>query len=34
VLADGFSCREQIEQGTGRKTVHIAEPAGGQAERV
>jgi len=27
VLADGFSCREQIEQGTGRKTLHIAEVA-------
>jgi FAD/FMN-containing dehydrogenase/Fe-S oxidoreductase len=25
ILADGFSCREQIEQGTGRSTVHIAE---------
>jgi FAD/FMN-containing dehydrogenase/Fe-S oxidoreductase len=25
VLADGFSCREQIEQATGRKTLHIAE---------
>jgi Fe-S oxidoreductase len=25
ILADGFSCREQIEQGTGRKTLHIAE---------
>ena len=25
ILADGFSCREQIEQGTGRTTVHIAE---------
>jgi FAD/FMN-containing dehydrogenase/Fe-S oxidoreductase len=25
VLADGFSCREQIEQGTGRKTLHLAE---------
>jgi Fe-S oxidoreductase len=27
VIADGFSCREQIEQGTGRGTVHIAELA-------
>ncbi|WP_158295567.1 FAD-binding and (Fe-S)-binding domain-containing protein [Crenalkalicoccus roseus] len=27
VIADGFSCREQIEQGTGRGTVHIAEIA-------
>ena len=25
VLADGFSCREQIEQGSGRKTRHLAE---------
>jgi FAD/FMN-containing dehydrogenase/Fe-S oxidoreductase len=25
ILADGFSCREQIEQGTGRRTTHIAE---------
>ncbi|TPJ52404.1 FAD-binding and (Fe-S)-binding domain-containing protein [Mesorhizobium sp. B2-6-4] len=25
ILANGFSCREQIEQGTGRKTLHVAE---------
>jgi hypothetical protein len=25
VLANGFSCREQIEQGAQRKTTHIAE---------
>ena len=25
ILADGFSCREQIEQGTGRKPLHFAE---------
>lgn len=25
LLADGFSCREQIEQLTGRKTLHLAE---------
>ncbi len=25
IVADGFSCREQIEQGTGRKTVHLAD---------
>ncbi|WP_372423509.1 (Fe-S)-binding protein [Salinarimonas chemoclinalis] len=25
ILADGFSCREQIEQGTGRETRHVAE---------
>jgi FAD/FMN-containing dehydrogenase/Fe-S oxidoreductase len=27
VVTNGFSCREQIEQGTGRQTVHIAELA-------
>jgi hypothetical protein len=25
LIADGFSCREQIEQCTGRKAVHLAE---------
>jgi len=25
ILADGFSCREQIEQATGRATFHLAE---------
>jgi len=25
VLADGFSCRQQIEQGTGHRTRHLAE---------
>lgn len=25
IVCDGFSCREQIEQATGRKTVHLAE---------
>ncbi len=25
ILANGFSCREQIEQGAGRATLHIAE---------
>jgi FAD/FMN-containing dehydrogenase/Fe-S oxidoreductase len=25
IVADGFSCREQIEQGTGRRAVHIAQ---------
>jgi FAD/FMN-containing dehydrogenase/Fe-S oxidoreductase len=25
ILADGFSCREQIEQATGRQTLHLAE---------
>ncbi len=31
IIADGFSCREQIEQGTGRRTMHVAELV---AERV
>ena len=25
IIADGFSCREQIEQTTGRRTLHLAE---------
>lgn len=25
ILADGFSCREQIRQGTGRTALHLAE---------
>lgn len=25
ILADGFSCREQIEQAAGRKTLHLAQ---------
>jgi hypothetical protein len=25
VLADGFSCRTQIEQGTGHHATHLAE---------
>ena len=25
IIADGFSCREQIEQATGRRTLHLAE---------
>ncbi len=25
ILADGFSCREQIEQGSGRGTMHLAD---------
>jgi len=25
ILANGFSCREQIEQGAGRATLHVAE---------
>lgn len=27
ILADGFSCRTQIEQGTGRRALHVAELA-------
>jgi len=27
VLTNGFSCREQIEHGTGRRALHIAELA-------
>lgn len=25
LVADGFSCREQIAHGTGRKAMHLAE---------
>jgi Fe-S oxidoreductase len=25
IIADGFSCREQIQQATGRKAVHFVE---------
>jgi hypothetical protein len=25
LLADGFSCRTQIEQGTGRRAIHLAQ---------
>jgi Fe-S oxidoreductase len=25
VVADGFSCRTQIEDGTGRKALHVAQ---------
>jgi hypothetical protein len=25
VIASGFSCREQISQGTGRRALHLAE---------
>ena len=25
IVSDGFSCREQIYQGTGRKALHLAE---------
>jgi len=25
IVADGFSCRTQIEQGTNRRAVHVAQ---------
>jgi hypothetical protein len=25
IVADGFSCREQVLQGTGRPAIHLAE---------
>jgi hypothetical protein len=25
IVSDGFSCREQIQQATGRKALHLAE---------
>jgi FAD/FMN-containing dehydrogenase/Fe-S oxidoreductase len=31
VVADGFSCRTQIEQGTGRRAWHLAEVLAGRA---
>jgi hypothetical protein len=46
VVADGFSCRTQIEQGTHRRALHLAEvlrmarregprgPSGGHPERT
>ena len=36
LLADGFSCRTQIEQGTGRRALHLAEALrlAGEAEPV
>ena len=33
ILANGFSCREQIEQASERKTTHIAEVIAGALER-
>jgi Fe-S oxidoreductase len=29
IVADGFSCREQIHQATGRRAVHLAEVLAG-----
>jgi Fe-S oxidoreductase len=37
LVADGFSCREQVEQGAGRKAMHVAEVASlalGQAHAI
>jgi hypothetical protein len=28
IVSDGFSCREQIRQSTGRRAVHLAEALG------
>jgi Fe-S oxidoreductase len=33
VVADGFSCREQIAQGTGRRALHLAEFLGAAQRR-
>jgi Fe-S oxidoreductase len=33
LLADGFSCRTQIEQGSGRHAVHLAEVLAGALRR-
>jgi Fe-S oxidoreductase len=30
IVSSGFSCREQIEQSTGRRTLHAAELAAGR----
>ena len=32
ILANGFSCREQIEQATGRRAIHLAEALSGGME--
>ena len=34
IVADGFSCREQIAQNTGRRGVHLAEVLAGSSERL
>ena len=34
ILADGFSCREQIEQATGRRTLHLADLLAGALGRA
>ena len=28
IVSDGFSCREQIRQATGRRAIHVAEALG------
>jgi len=33
LIADGFSCREQIRQGTGRRTQHLAQVLQGAIRR-
>ena len=33
IVANGFSCREQIEQMSGRKTFHLAEVLAGTLDR-
>ncbi|MEO5742682.1 MAG: heterodisulfide reductase-related iron-sulfur binding cluster, partial [Vicinamibacterales bacterium] len=33
IVTDGFSCREQIAQNTGRRAVHLAEVLAGRLER-
>ena len=33
IVANGFSCREQIEQMSGRKTLHLAEVLARTLER-
>ena len=33
IVANGFSCREQIEQMSGRKTLHLAEVLAGTLDR-
>jgi hypothetical protein len=33
LIADGFSCREQVRQATGRKAVHLAQVISGELRR-
>jgi hypothetical protein len=32
IVTDGFSCREQIAQGTSRRAVHVAEVLAHQSD--